>query len=62
MNEEVKMRRLLALLQKEFGPVESATPKLRIVREPTAVKNPASQRPAIFALGPIEARRRAARG
>lgn len=60
MNEEVKMRRLLALLQKEFGPVESATPKLTIVKKPAPVKKPSMDRPAIFALGPIEARRRAA--
>lgn len=29
--DEVKVRRLLALLEKEFGPIEGARPKLRLV-------------------------------
>ena len=59
---EARMCQLRALLQKEFGPVESARPKLVIVKKPAPVKKSAIERPAIFALGPMEERRRAARG
>lgn len=60
---EARMCQLRALLNEELGKVESAKPRLTIVKEPAPpAKEPASQRPAIFALGPMEARRRAAQG
>jgi hypothetical protein len=54
------MCQLRALLNAELGKVESARPKLVIVKEPAPVKEPTQHRPAIFVLGPMEARRRAA--
>ena len=59
---EARMCQLRALLDAELGKVESARPKLAIVKEPPLVKELPMQRPAIFALGPMEERRRAARG
>jgi hypothetical protein len=59
---EARMCQLRALLDEKLGKVESAKPKLTIVKEPAPVKEPAFERPAIFALGPMEARRRAAQG
>lgn len=56
------MCQLRALLNEKFGEVESAKPKLAIVKEPAPVKELPSQRPAIFALGPLEKRQMAARG
>jgi hypothetical protein len=61
MSEERRCQ-LKALLNEKWGPVESGKPKLAIVKEPAPVKEPAFERPAIFALGPMEARRRAAQG
>lgn len=56
------MRRLMALLEKEFGPVEGAKPKLTIVKDLVHAKAAARGRPAIFASGLLEARRKSARG
>jgi hypothetical protein len=56
------MCQLRALLNEELGKVESGRPRLVVVKEPAPVREPTLQRPAIFALGPMEARRRAARG
>lgn len=52
----------MALLEKEFGPVEGARPALEIVKNPApvAANDPPTVRPPIFALGPLETRRRAA--
>jgi hypothetical protein len=62
MDEEVMVRRLMALLEQRLGPVEGARPILTIVKEQTSepVKEPPMQRPPIFAIGPMEARLRAA--
>lgn len=56
------MRRLMALLEMEFGPVEGAKPKLTIVKDLVHAKTAASERPTIFASGLLEARRKSARG
>ncbi|TPG08300.1 hypothetical protein EAH88_11745 [Rhodanobacter glycinis] len=48
-------------LIRELWPDEFAgKPKLTVVKESAVVKKPTHQRPAIFELGPLEARRRAA--
>ncbi|KZC17039.1 hypothetical protein RHOFW510R12_01405 [Rhodanobacter sp. FW510-R12] len=62
MSEEIKVRRLMALLEREFGPVEGAKPKLTIVKDLVHTKAATSERPAIFASGLLEARRKSARG
>lgn len=54
------MCQLRVLLNEELGPVEGAKPRLEIVKEPPPAKELAQHRPEIFALGPMEARRRAA--
>jgi len=56
------MCQLRALLNEKFGRVESAKPKLAIIKEPALVKELPSQRPAIFKLGPLEKRLLAAHG
>lgn len=57
------MCQLRALLDEKFGKVESARPKLVIVKAsaPSFVKDPPMQRPAIFAAGLIEGRRKRVR-
>jgi len=55
------MCQLRALLDAELGKVESARPKLAIVKVSAAAKEPPIQRPPIFAIGPMEARLRSAR-
>jgi hypothetical protein len=48
-------------LARELWPEEfGGKPDLAIVKEPTPVKESPRQRPAIFALGPMEERRRRA--
>lgn len=61
MDEEVVCR-LMALARKKWPAEYAGKPKLVVVKEPAPIKEPAHQRPEIFALGPIEARRRAAQG
>ena len=60
--DEVVVCRLMALARKKWPKDYAAKAKLALVKDPAPVKEPPIQRPAIFALGPMEARRRAARG
>lgn len=57
------MCQLRALLDEKFGKVESAKPKLVIVRAstPPLIRDPPMQRPAVFAAGLIEGRRKGVR-
>jgi hypothetical protein len=59
--DETMVCRLLAALNERLGEVEGAKPKLTIVRNNPA-RDPARDRPPIFVLGPLQARKHSANG
>jgi hypothetical protein len=57
MNEEIEVRRLMALLEREFGPVEGARPRLRLVAGGSVKALAAVNDPPRRYLRPTEARK-----
>src|SRR5690349_13972070 len=57
MSEEVKRCRLLALLERELGPVQGARPKLRAVGDASVNALTSANEPARRYLRPTEARK-----
>lgn len=57
MNEEVEVRRVMALLEKAFGPVEGAKPRLRVVGAGSVNELAPANEPTRRYLRPTEARK-----